>query len=232
MASGDFVSYIRVSTRSQGESRLGLEAQQRAINVYLNGGDWRIIQEFVEVESGRKSDRPVLAQALAHASLYRIPLIVAKVDRLTRSAAFLQTILESGVDVRFCDLPKIEGAVGRFLLQQMASVAELEAGMISARTKAALQSVKERGQTLGGFRGYTPSSDDRAEGRKVNTDRANTYAQRIAETITSIRAEGITTLRDIAQALNEKGLPTQRGGKWQPTQVQRVLARISAATAA
>ena len=99
MASGDFVSYIRVSTRSQGESRLGLEAQQRAINVYLNGGDWRIIKEFVEVELGRKSDRPVLALALAHASLYRIPLIVAKVDRLTRSAAFLQTILESGADV-------------------------------------------------------------------------------------------------------------------------------------
>ena len=138
MATGEFVSYLRVSTDRQGSSGLGLEAQRQAVATYLNGGNWSIIAEFVEVESGRNSERPVLAQALAAARVHRVPLIVSKVDRLTRSLAFLTRLIEAGVDVRFCDLPKIEGPAGRFMLQQMAAVAELEAGMISKRTKDAL----------------------------------------------------------------------------------------------
>ena len=118
MATGGFVSYLRVSTGKQGASGLGLEAQREAVRTYLNGGDWRVIAEFVEVESGRSSDRPVLAQALAAARLHRVPLVVAKVDRLTRSLAFLSRLIEADVDVRFCDLPKIEGPIGRFMLQQ------------------------------------------------------------------------------------------------------------------
>ncbi len=102
---------------------------------YLNGGDWTVITEFVEVESGKRSDRPKVAEALAMARLHRVSLVVAKVGRLTRSLAFLSRLIEAGVDVRFCDMPKIEGPAGRFMLQQMASVAELEAGMISKRTK-------------------------------------------------------------------------------------------------
>ncbi len=228
MANGDFVTYIRVSTRGQGESGLGLEAQQRAIAAYLNGGKWTIVKEFVEIESGRKSNRPVLAQALAHARLYRVPLVVAKVDRLTRSAGFLQTLLDSGVDVRFCDLPTIEGPAGVFMLQQMASVAQLEAGMISARTKAALQSAKMRGKQLGGFRGYVATDDARAKGRDTNAAKAKAHADRLAETIAELRATGTTKLKDIAAALNAKGIPTANGGQWQPTQVSRVLERLAA----
>ena len=135
---GGFIAYYRVSTSKQGKSGLGIEAQRQAVATYLNGRNWRIIAEFTETESGKRSDRPALEKALAAARVRQVPLVVAKVDRLTRSVAFLSRLLEAGVDVRFADLPMIEGATGKFLLQQMAAVAELEAGMISARTKGAL----------------------------------------------------------------------------------------------
>src|SRR5579859_3506992 len=134
---GKFVAYYRVSTGRQGRSGLGLDAQREAVKAYLNGGNWQIVDEFTEVESGKNSDRPALDKALAAARLHRASVVVSKVDRLTRSVAFLSRLLEAGVDVRFADLPQIEGATGRFILQQMVAVAELEAGMISARTKAA-----------------------------------------------------------------------------------------------
>src|SRR5688500_359975 len=134
VSQGGFVAYYRVSTGKQGKSGLGIEAQRGAVASYLNGGNWHIVKEFTEVESGKRSDRPELEKALAAARLHRVPLVVAKVDRLTRSVAFLSKLLEAGVDVRFADLPQIEGPTGRFMLQQMASVAELEAGLISKRT--------------------------------------------------------------------------------------------------
>ena len=168
MAKGGFVCYYRVSTAKQGASGLGLDAQRAAVRTYLNGGKWQIVSEHTEVESGRVSDRPALAEALAAARLHCVPLVVAKVDRLTRSLGFLTRLLEAGVDVRFCDLPQIEGLpTGRFMLQQMASVAELEAGMISARTKAALQAAKARGKVLGGNRGVVMSKDVSAAGRAL-----------------------------------------------------------------
>jgi len=134
---GKFVCYYRVSTGRQGKSGLGIDAQREAVKTYLNGGDWQIVDEYTEVESGKRSDRPELDKALAAARLHRASLVVSKVDRLTRSVAFLSRLLEAGVDVRFANLPQIEGATGRFLLQQMVAVAELEVGMISARTKVA-----------------------------------------------------------------------------------------------
>src|ERR1700722_19888266 len=152
VSNGKFVAYYRVSTERQGRSGLGLDAQRSAVAGYLNGGNWSIVSEFTEVESGRKADRPALDKALSAARLHRCPVVVSKVDRLTRSVAFLSRLLEAGVDVRFADLPQIEGATGRFLLQQMVAVAELEAGMISTRTKAALAAAKARGKTLGGAR--------------------------------------------------------------------------------
>ncbi len=163
VSSGSFVAYYRVSTGRQGKSGFGIEAQREAVANYLNGGDWRIVAEFTEVESGRRSDRPELDKALMAARLHRASLVVSKVDRLTRSVAFLSRLLEAGVDVRFADLPQIEGATGRFLLQQMVAVAELEAGMISARTKAALAAAKRRGKKLGGDRGVKPTARTRAK---------------------------------------------------------------------
>lgn len=151
-----FVAYYRVSTAKQGASGLGLAAQRSAVAAYLKKHG-RIIAEFKEVESGRRSDRPALEQALAAARVHRVPVVVAKVDRLTRSVGFLSRLLESGVEVRFADLPTIEDPTGRFMLQQMAAVAELEAGLISTRTKAALAAAKKRGVKLGGFRGASIS---------------------------------------------------------------------------
>src|ERR1700758_2719915 len=145
------VAYYRVSTAKQGHSGLGLQAQREAVVRYLNGDGSQVIAEFTEVESGKRSDRPQLEKALTAARLHRCSLVVAKVDRLTRSVSFLSRLLEAGVDVRFADLPAIEGPTGRFMLQQMAAVAELEAGLISSRTKAALAAAKARGKRLGGF---------------------------------------------------------------------------------
>jgi DNA invertase Pin-like site-specific DNA recombinase len=225
--SGKFVAYYRVSTGKQGKSGLGIEAQRAAVAAYLNGGRWSIVAEFIEVESGKRSDRPALEQALAAARLHRAALVVSKVDRLTRSVAFLSKLLEAGVDVRFADLPAVEGATGRFLLQQMVAVAELEAGMISARTKAALAAAKRRGKKLGGNRGVIPGAKMRAASRKALQERTVARAADIAPTIRELQAAGATSLRAIAAGLNEQGIPTARGaGKWSAVQVARVLDRL------
>ena len=155
---GRFVSYLRVSTDRQGRSGLGIEAQRQAVEKHLNGGNWELLAEFVEVESGKRSDRPQLAKALAHCRRTGSTLIVAKLDRLARNAQFLLTVVnQSGENgVVCCDLPAIpSGAVGKFMLTQMAAVAELEAGLISQRTKAALAVARSQGKKLGGFRGHT-----------------------------------------------------------------------------
>jgi DNA invertase Pin-like site-specific DNA recombinase len=223
-----FVAYYRVSTDRQGRSGLGLEAQRGAVARYLHGGSWEIIAEFTEIESGRRSDRPQLDQALAAARVHRAPLIVAKVDRLTRSVSFLSRLLEAGVDVRFADLPTIEGPTGRFILQQMVSVAELEAGMISARTKAALAAAKARGKKLGGNRGVTLSAEARAVGRAVRTERADARAADIGPLIAELRArDAAQSLRALARTLNARGIPTARDGQWSAAQVARVLHRLA-----
>lgn len=241
--SGKFVCYYRVSTNRQGKSGLGLDAQRAAVTTYLNGGNWKIVAEFTEVESGKRADRPALDQALAAARLHRASLVVSKVDRLTRSVAFLSRLLEAGVDVRFADLPQIEGATGRFLLQQMVSVAELEAAMISKRTKDALAAAVKRGTKLGGLRRkvigknakgkliygdiVSGSPKARARGTAAVKQRAAARAVDIAPTIKSLQAAGKTSLRGIADGLNEQGIPTARGqGKWSAVQVARVLERL------
>ncbi len=227
MARGEFVSYLRVSTDRQGSSGLGLEAQRQAVAAYLNGGDWRIVAEFVEVESGRNSARPVLEQALAEAQLRRAPLVVAKVDRLTRSVAFLHKLIEAGVDVRFCDLPQLEGAVGRFMLTQMAAVAELEAGLISKRTKDALAAAKARGKKLGGIRpGQRLTPDMIAMGRAAQRERADARARKIAPVIAKLRARGVVTLKQVGEALSARGVTPPRGGAWSDAQVKALLERI------
>jgi DNA invertase Pin-like site-specific DNA recombinase len=227
---GGFVAYYRVSTARQGRSGLGLDAQVAAVRAYLNGGEWHLVGEFTEVESGRRHARPELDRALKLAQLHRVPLVVAKVDRLTRSAAFLQRLLDSEVEILFCDLPKIEGPTGRFLLRQMASVAELEADMISARTKGALAAARKRGKKLGGKRRTKLTDDARAAGREVIAERARRQAANMADTINTIRAAGVTTLQGIADELNRRAIPTAAGrpGEWQAVQVRRVLARMPA----
>lgn len=222
-----FVAYYRVSTRRQGRSGLGIDAQREAVARYLKGDDSKIISEFTEIESGRRKDRPQLDQALAACRLHRVPLVVAKVDRLTRSVAFLSRLLDAGVDVRFADLPAIEGPTGRFMLQQMGAVAELEAGFISDRTRHALAAAKARGVRLGGNRGSIISAVARQAGTDALVAQSHRRALDLAPIIAELRQEGLTSLSALARALTEQSIPTARGStEWTPTQVARVLSRL------
>ncbi|MCO6415138.1 recombinase family protein [Siccirubricoccus sp. KC 17139] len=231
MATGRFVSYLRVSTDKQGRSGLGLEAQREAVAAFLNGGAWTLQAEYVETESGKRSDRPDLAKALAHCRLTGATLVVAKLDRLARNQAFLMSVYEGSGEggVVFCDLPNVPaGPVGKFLVQQMAAVAELEAGLISARTKAALQAAKARGKVLGrkpGTPGYLPDAEAGAAAVKAKAD---SFAAVVAPIAQQLRDEG-QSLRQIADALAARGIRTARGGAWTATAVKNVLARQQAA---
>lgn len=221
-----FVSYLRVSTSRQGRSGLGIEAQRAAVASFLSASGADHLQEFVEVETGKRSDRPELNKALAMCRLHRAVLVVAKVDRLTRSSSFLHKLLDAKVDVRFCDLPQIEGPTGRFLLQQMVAVAELEAAMISARTKAALQACKQRGTKLGGFRGRAGNARDTALARSARKLSADGRAWDINQVIKALDPAGSMSLRTVARALSARGIPTPRGrGEWTAAAVQRVKER-------
>jgi DNA invertase Pin-like site-specific DNA recombinase len=212
------VAYYRVSTDKQGRSGLGLEAQREAVRNFM-GNDFPPLREFTEVESGKLSSRPELASALAVAKMLRVPLVVAKVDRLARNVAFLEAILASGAEVLFCDIPQVQGAMGRFILQQMAAVAQLEAGLISERTKIALAAAKKRGKVLGGFRG---AKVDHHLGRASKTAKAAEFASRVAPIARELQGGG-ASLRAIAAELTSRGIPTSRGSVWSAVQVKRVL---------
>ena len=146
---GKYVAYYRVSTDRQGRSGLGLDAQKAAVADRLNGGRWQIAGEFTEIESGKRASRPQLDAAIAACKKHKARLVVAKLDRLSRNVAFLLKLIDAGVDVLFADLPELNGAMGKFVLITMANVAELEAGLVSERTKAALKAAKARGGTAG-----------------------------------------------------------------------------------
>ncbi|MRI56778.1 recombinase family protein [Methylobacterium sp. DB1607] len=223
MAEGKFVSYLRVSTRKQGVSGLGLDAQRKAVTDYLNGGRWNLIAEVVEVESGKRSDRPKLAEALRLCRLHGATLVVAKLDRLARDAHFLLGLSKAGVEFVCCDMP----SANRMTVGIMAVVAEEEARMISARTKVALAAAKERGVKLGGDRGAVLSSETKALGNAVRTAKAKSRAADLQPVIAKIRAAGATTLQAVADALNAEGIRTARGGQWSPVQVKRVEAVAS-----
>ncbi len=157
-----YVAYYRVSTQRQGRSGLGLEAQRRAVRDYLDGNGTRVLAEFVEVESGAKSDRPELAKALAACRVHGATLVIAKMDRLARNVAFISNLMESGVEFTAVDFPQ----ANRLTVHILAAVAEHERDMISERTKAALAAAKRRGVKLGTARNLTP--EGRALGRSAS----------------------------------------------------------------
>jgi DNA invertase Pin-like site-specific DNA recombinase len=222
MTNGKFVAYFRVSTQKQGASGLGLEAQQEAVRAYLKGGRWKLVGEFQEIESGKRNDRPALADALAMCRIHSATLIIAKLDRLARNVAFISNLMESGVEFTAVDFPQ----ANRLTIHILAAVAEHEAVMISARTKAALAAAKARGVVLGGNRGNITAEASKGA-RASAAVRSAGATKRAADLLPAIRfaqSKGAATLRDIAAVLNESGIPAARGGQWSAVQVQRVLA--------
>lgn len=225
MKNGRYIAYYRVSTKRQGRSGLGLEAQKTAVADYLNDGHWTLVAEVTEIETGTsKRKRPKLMEAIRLCRVYGATLLIAKLDRLSRNVAFTTGLMESGIEFLACDCPE----ANRLTIQTLAVIAEYEAGMISTRTKAALQAARARGVRLGGY------SDNIAavapKGNKasaaVRAAAADKRAADLLPTIQDIQAKGAVSLRDIAAKLNEDKVPTPRKkGEWSAVQVQRVMNR-------
>lgn len=221
MADGRFVSYLRVSTEKQGRSGLGIEAQRKAVTDFLNGGQWSLITEVVEHESGKRADRPKLAQALRLCRLHNATLVIARLDRLSRDAAFLLNLQNAGVRFVAADMPE----ANEMVVGIMGVVAQAERKRISTNTKLALAAAKARGVKLGGDRGVIPTAEAQAKGGAATKAKATNRAADLLPVINAIRQSGTTTLKGIADALNAQGIPTAKGGTWGPTQVSRVEAR-------
>ena len=229
MTNRKYISYLRVSTIRQGHSGLGLEAQRAAVESYLIAGKRQLVEEVVEVESGKRNDRPELARALELCHAYGATLIIAKLDRLARNVAFVSNLMESGVEFVAVDFPQ----ANRLTIHILAAVAEHEAAMISARTIAALAAAKARGTKLGGLRGdpsRMTSIAKKGNRASVLARRAKAQKNRTAQmaAIRIVRAHGASSYREIAAALNERGVRTTRGGRWSAVQVMRVLRDESA----
>lgn len=222
-----FVSYLRVSTDGQGRSGLGLEAQRQAVATYVAQAGGEVVAEFREVESGKRADRPQLTAALASCRTRRAVLVIAKLDRLARNARFLLSVVEGSGEagVVFCDLPTVPaGPVGKFLVTQMTAVAELEAGLISQRTRAALAVAKARGVRLGNPSPIPATAEMAAAARHARSRLTAERAADVLRVVRQVQAEGASSLRAIAAGLHAQGVRTPAGKEhWSPAQVRRLL---------
>lgn len=220
-----FVAYLRVSTDRQGRSGLGLQAQREAVERFVSSQKGRLaLPEYVEVESGKNDDRPELARAMKQCRLTGATLVVAKLDRLSRNAAFLLTLRDSGVRFVAADLPE----ANTMTVGVMAVVAQHEREAISARTKAALAAAKARGKKLGGRRdGGTRIGLYQSLGVAAAAKKADQRASELQELLDRLRADGLS-FNAISRHLNEQEILTARGvaGGWTPTAVVRIFARL------
>jgi DNA invertase Pin-like site-specific DNA recombinase len=214
---GKWISYLRVSTDQQGRSGLGLQAQRKAVNDFLKGGRWTLAAEYVEIESGKRNDRPKLKEALAACKKLKAQLVVAKLDRLARNVHFISGLMESGIDFHAADMP----FANRLTVHILAAVAEHEREAISQRTKVALAAAKARGVKLGGPR----LAQARLKGHVGNRKAADRFATNVKPIIIEIKSSGVTSLRKIAAALDARGVPTARGGVWSAAQVSNIMKR-------
>jgi DNA invertase Pin-like site-specific DNA recombinase len=212
MAEGRFVAYYRVSTDRQGESGLGLEAQQRAVQNYLDGGNWELVAEFTEVESGKSIRRPQLDTALAACKRHGATLVIAKLDRLARNVYFVAGLMESGVPFVAVDNPHAT----KMVIQIMAVFAEHERDMISQRTKEGLASAKARGVELGKH-GKILAKKNRAA--------ADDHARQIAPAVRRLQADA-KSYRALVEAMNAEAVPTMKGGVWHLPTVHSTLKRL------
>lgn len=221
MQQSRYVAYYRVSTQRQGRSGLGLEAQRKIINDRLCGAG-QLIAEYTEIETGRRTDRPRLAEALSTCRLHRAVLIIAKLDRLARNVAFVSNLMEAGIEFEAVDFPQ----ANKLTLHILAAVAEHESRLISERTRVALSAAKARGTILGGARGRAGTCTDLEKARAARTAKANQRALDLAAAIRNLQAAGSTSLGSIATGLNARQIAAARGGLWSAAQVRRILGRL------
>ncbi len=212
----EFISYIRVSTKKQGQSGLGLEAQREIISNYVNGKG-HVIAEYQDIESGTHRDRKGLWQAIDHAKRVGATLVIAKLDRLARDVEFTFKVVNSGVQIHFCDMP----SVNTMILGVFASVAQYERELTSKRTKDALQAKKNQGIKLGAPNA-TFTEDMRTKAIETRKANAEENSKQYLEYIKMWRNEGMT-LQKIATKLNEKGFRTPRGKEFTTSTIQRYL---------
>ncbi len=225
--SSKIVAYHRVSTAKQGQSGLGLEAQQRATEEYSRSIGGKVIASFTEVESGKHNARPELQKALHRAKVTGATLVIAKLDRLSRNAAFLLTLRDSGVRFVAADMP----AADNLTVGIMALVAQQEREATSKRTKEALQAAKAKGTKLGNPNGAAAlrrAGKGNAAGVAAVQAKAGEFAEDLRPVIESMQAEGLTSLGALAEALNVRGMKTPRGGLWHKTSVRNLLGRLAA----
>jgi DNA invertase Pin-like site-specific DNA recombinase len=224
-SSRKLITYERVSTARQGRSGLGLEAQRHAIDAYAAATGGEVLGRFTEVESGHRNNRPQLEAALKLAKLTGATLVIAKLDRLSRNAAFLLALRDSGVRFVACDMPQANDLT----VGIMALVAEAERYLISQRTKEALAAARARGVRLGNPNGAAALRRAGKGGvalRMAVTENADDHARNLAPVIAEIRAAGHTSLRAIAAKLNARGVLTRRGGQWHVSTVRNLLERL------
>ena len=218
------VAYYRVSTADQGRSGLGLEAQRQAVRNLCESRGWEVIDERTEVESGKTSNRPQLSAALHHAKVTGSTLVVAKLDRLSRSVAFLSALQDSGAKFVAADMPEANDLT----VHIMAAVAQAEREAISKRTKEALRAAKAAGRKLGNPNG-AQALRRAGKGNAAAVERvkagADSYAHDLAPVVADIKASGVTSLGGIAAELNARHIQTRRGGKWYPSSVKNLLRR-------
>jgi len=216
-----FIAYYRVSTAAQSASGLGLEAQQAAVRAYLKGREGEPMREFTEIESGKNNERPQLRAALELCRLTGATLLIAKLDRLSRNAAFLLSLRDAGVDFIAVDNP----TANRLTVGILAVVAEDERERISTRTKDALAAAKARGVKLGNPVGFAGAVY--REGGEAAKATADAFAAKLLPTVKGLQADGLS-LNAIARRLEADGYRTARGGAWTATAVKNLLARHAA----
>jgi DNA invertase Pin-like site-specific DNA recombinase len=230
MADGKFVAYYRVSTKMQGDSGLGLEGQKMAVKQYLNGGNWELVEEVVEIDSGKNNKRIKLLEALKLCRIYDAKLLIAKLDRMSRDVHFISGLMESKVKFVCVDMPEANDMT----IHIIAAVAQGEAKAISDRTKAAFAAARERrkanGQTtLGGMRSNSHEIHALGNARSIEVRQAKAEMKADDLTVKLMLAKeaGAVTLRQIAAFFNAKNIPTPRkGGQWSAVQIHRVIKRV------
>jgi len=216
-----FIAYYRVSTNKQGKSGLGIEAQQASVADYLATTSGELVNEFIEVQSGKDNQRPELTKALRKCRLTGATLVIAKLDRLSRNAAFLMNLQESAVNFICCDMPE----ANTLTVGLMACMAEYERKRISENTKAALKAAKARGVKLGNPRLDEVRYTDTTKANRKRSEKAKEFNESMYATIEEMqnKIDIPLSLRSIAELLNDEGYTTARGKAWQATSVMRVL---------